>query len=87
MLKNIAKNVGVESIQQKDEVVIFQFGENKKINIALVSRLVLQYPGRLLLTASNKPYLTYKIKNLNDSSLVVNIKKLLQNINKLQNDD
>lgn len=87
VLKNIAKNVGVESIQQKDEVVIFQFGENKKINIALVSRLVLQYPGRLLLTASNKPYLTYKIKNLNDSSLVINIKKLLQNINKLQNDD
>ena len=28
--KNIAKNVGVESIQQKDEVVIFQFGENRR---------------------------------------------------------
>ena len=84
ILKNIAKDIGIELIKQKDNVVLFEFRESSKIDVALVSKLIVHYPRSLLLTATNKPYLTYKISNINKNGLVVNIKKLLQNINKLQ---
>lgn len=84
LIKSLAGACGFLSIQEKNDTVIFQYAENRNINLEALGRLMDKYKRKLLFTASSKPYITYKIAGIKRSELLDNIKILLQDINKLQ---
>lgn len=83
LLKNEAVNAGINLVRQNKDVVMLKFDECK-IDVANIGRVIVQYPRKLLLAAGKEPYLTYKVTDVDENSLVVNIKSLLQNINNVQ---
>jgi transcription-repair coupling factor (superfamily II helicase) len=83
-IKMLAKKCGFSSIQEKGENVILQFMENKHADINIIGKLMDKYRRRILFTASNKPYITFKTKNASGKILPKDIKILLQDIIELQ---
>lgn len=83
LIKSEAINAGINLVKQDKDTVKFKFCNNR-LDIENVGKIVVQYPRKLLLSAGDKPYLTYKITDIDANVLVPNIKNLLQNINKAQ---
>ena len=84
LIKNFAKDVNIDLIKQNKDTIMLQFSNSKGVDIQKIGSIVTKYPRKLLFTASNKPYLTYKISAVDKKNLLGNIKSLLQNINKPQ---
>jgi transcription-repair coupling factor (superfamily II helicase) len=84
LIKSLARTCGFLSVQEKNGTVMFQYAQNRNINFEVLGRLMDNYKRKLLFTASNNPYITYKITDIKRSELLDNIKILLQDINKLQ---
>jgi len=83
-IKALALKCGFSSVQEKNEVVVFQFIDSKYVNFEVIGKLMEKYRRKLLFTASNKPYITYRINDIKRDSLLDNIKILLQDIIKLK---
>lgn len=83
-IKTIARACGFAAIQEKGEAVIFQYRGNKHVNLAVLGKLMDKYKRKLLFTASNTPYLTYKITGIGRDELLKNIKIMLQEMRTLQ---
>lgn len=81
-IKILAKDLGITLISDKTGPVIFQFAGNA-LKIELLGKLIELYKGKILFTASNTPYITYRI-DTRDSNRIQNIKNLLQSLKKLQ---
>ena len=81
-IKNLSKSLAISSISDKTGSIIIQFKENT-LKIEILGKLINLYKGKILFTASNTPYITYKI-NLKDTNILLNIKNLLQSLKKLQ---
>ncbi len=81
-IKILAKSLGINSISDKTGAVIIQFTENS-LKIEVLGKLIGQYRGQILFTASNPPYITYKSGSKEPNKLL-NIKNLLQGLKKLQ---
>jgi len=81
-IKILARNLKISSISDRTGLIIFQFGE-EGIEFDLVAQLVNIYKKKMLFTASNPPYLTYKIDPKIEDK-VKNIKNILQDLKKLQ---
>ncbi|MCX7922230.1 MAG: transcription-repair coupling factor [Clostridia bacterium] len=83
-LKTIAKACGFTGVQEKGEAVILQYRKGAPINIQGIGTLMEKYRRKLLFTASNTPYVTFKTSGIKREDLLENIKILLQDIKKLQ---
>ncbi len=77
LIKSIASSIEIVSISQKNKAVTFHFSNDKKINIEAISKLVAANKRKLLLSAGNSPYITYRITDEEVESLLSNIKILL----------
>ncbi len=81
-IKTLARSLGIDVISDKTGAVILQFVQDS-INIEIIGKLIDSYRGRILFTASNPPYITYK-GDKKESNKIPNIKNLLQCLKKLQ---
>jgi len=83
-IKSLAKACGFSSVQEKNDTVIFQYSESKNINFEVLGKLMDKYRRKLLFTASNRPYITFKTTGVKGEELLEIIKILLQDVKKLQ---
>lgn len=83
-IKTLALKCGFSSVQEKNDYVMFQFIDGKLVNFEVIGKLMESYKRKLLFTASNKPYITYKVGDLKRDNLLDNIKIMLQDIIKLK---
>ncbi len=83
-IKTLAKSCGFSAIQEKNEAVLLNYKSNASVKLESIGRLMDKYKRKLLFTASNTPYITFKISGFSREDLVENIKFLLQDINNLQ---
>lgn len=74
-IKNLAKNVGIIKILQKQENVIFYY-EPSKFEMKMVDMLIQKYKNRIKFSPAHEPYITYKI--LKQNSILEEIKDFLQ---------
>lgn len=81
-IKILARFLGITSISDKTGSVIFQFQGNC-LKFDVVVQLANIYKKKILFTASNPPYITYKLESKNENK-VKNIKNMLQDLKKLQ---
>ncbi|HHV97123.1 MAG TPA: transcription-repair coupling factor [Clostridiaceae bacterium] len=79
-IKALAGKIGIISITEKKDAVIFQFKDEKSINIEVIGKLAAKYKRQILFNAGNNPYLMYKIVEFGKEKLLENIKILLQDI-------
>ncbi len=83
-IKFLGRNCGFASIQEKDTNVILQFKDSEKVDLGILSKLMDKYKRKLMFTASNAPYITFKATDIKREALLSNIKILLQDINQLK---
>ncbi|ODM27443.1 transcription-repair coupling factor [Acetivibrio mesophilus] len=83
-IKSLSKACGFSSLQEKNDAVILQYSENRNINFEALGKLMDKYRRKLLFTASNRPYITFKTTGVKREELLEIIKILLQDIKKLQ---
>lgn len=81
-IKILAKKAGIVSVVDKGKTVIFQF-KGSDFNIDALGKLIDMYKEDVFFTASEPPYLTYKI-DIRELNSIQNIKNLLQSLNDLQ---
>ncbi len=84
IIKSMARKAGVNNILQKNDSILICFAESRGIDLKMLSILIGKYKKKLLYSANDKPYLTYKVKDTNQVEILGNIKILLQDIKKLQ---
>jgi transcription-repair coupling factor (superfamily II helicase) len=82
-LKILVRDCGFVSIQEKNDSIILQYTNNSHVNLEGMGKLMEKFRRKLLFTASNSPYITYKIGDIQRDQLLQNIKFLLQNIKSL----
>ncbi|MCX8129847.1 MAG: transcription-repair coupling factor [Clostridia bacterium] len=83
-LKTLAKECGFTSVQEKNDSIIFQYKSSNNVNLDVLGKLMDKYKRKLMFTASNTPYIAYKITGIGRENLIENIKILLQDIIKLK---
>jgi len=83
-IKNLASNLGFSSVKQKDEVVMLNFAEQGGLPLEKIGELMSQWKGKLLFSAGKQPYLSLRTKNMKPEDVLVNIKILLQGLQKLK---
>ena len=81
-IKMLAKSIGLDLVSDKTGVVVLQYRQNG-FNIEILGKLINIYKGQILFTASNPPYITYKL-SAKEPNKLQNIKNLLQSLKKLQ---
>lgn len=79
-IKTLALKCGFSSVHEKNDAVMFQFIDGKYANIEVIGILMQKYKRKLLFTASNKPYISYRITDIKRENFLDNIKILLQDI-------
>jgi transcription-repair coupling factor (superfamily II helicase) len=84
-LKTQAKECGFTALQEKNETLLLQFGRAMPISFENLGKLMDKYRRKLLFTASNTPYITFKTGGIPREGLLDNIKILLHDIIKLKN--
>lgn len=83
-LKALAKVCGFISIQERGALVLLQYKNSGCVNLDILGKLMDKYKRRLIFTASNTPYITFKTSDINRQNLLGNIKILLQDIIELK---
>jgi len=83
LIKSVAKNIGVYEINQVDTNIVFKFNSGE-ISLEAIAVLVQKMPAQILFSATEKPYITYRAKNVEKKNLLGNIKFILQTINELK---
>ena len=79
-IKGLAKNANVIKIAQKGENFVFYF--NAKKFEADISNLVQKYKNTILFSQAKDPYITLKLKELNDKKKLEAIKQFLKDCGK-----
>ena len=85
-VKTLARECGFTAIQEKSGAILFQYKNDKQVNLQIIGKLMDKYKRSLLFTASSTPYITYKISGVSRENLLENIKIILQDIKKLKYD-
>ena len=83
-IKTLARACGFVSIQEKNDLVIFQYKPGVQVDFEVLSALIDKYKRRILFNASSKPYISYRIAGVRKQEVLENIKILLQDIIKLK---
>lgn len=79
-IKAMAGQLGFSSVTEKNDAVIFQIRDSKKVNIEVIGKLAAKYKRQLLFNAGNSPYIMYKIGGMERDRLLENIKIVLQDV-------
>ena len=79
-IKGLAKSANVIKIAQKGENFVFYF--NAKKFEADISNLVQKYKNTILFSQAKDPYITLKLKELNDKKKLEAIKQFLKDCGK-----
>ncbi len=74
--KFLAKQSGISQIQVKEGSVLFYFKES--FDPMILAALIGQYQSRILLSAGQKPYFSYRLQESEKKALLPCIKSLLQ---------
>ena len=74
-IKNLAKQVGIIKILQKQENVVFYY-EPSKFEMEIVDMLIQKYKNRIKFSPAHEPYITYKV--LKQDRTLEEIKDFLQ---------
>lgn len=79
-IKALCISLNILSVSQKNDKILFYFSNlNDKI-LSTIMELTNKYKRRILFTASNNPYLTFRLDNEKDKNILENVKNLLQNL-------
>lgn len=79
-IKALALCLGISSISEKNNEVIFQISEAKNMKFEVIARAVEKYRRQLLFNAGATPYLVFKLFGVKRSELLDNIKIMLQDL-------
>ena len=74
-IKNLAREVGVIKILQKQDNIVFYFDANS-FNMDIVDVLIKKYKNKIKFSPSHEPYITYKVSN--QSNILDEIKDFLK---------
>lgn len=80
LIKSLAHSIGIGDISQKGNFVIFEFAEAETLS-EFVQFIIENYPKNIVIGASAKPTLKYKIDD--SKKMLSNIKFLLHQLNEL----
>ncbi|MDP4181011.1 MAG: transcription-repair coupling factor [Bacillota bacterium] len=83
-IKFLARACGFSSVTEKNDSIIFQYSRESFVDFSIINGLMDTYKRKLMFNASNKPYITYLVRGVKKEDIAENIKILLQNIKKLQ---
>lgn len=81
--KALAKQTGIAQITMRDNNILFYF--KNSFDPALIAQLIGAYKGKILLSAGQKPYFSYRLTDAEKKTLLVSIKSLLQAYKDLHN--
>jgi transcription-repair coupling factor (superfamily II helicase) len=84
-IKSLCVNVGILSLAQRGNNVVFTFQDSSFADIKAIGEISNKFKRRVLFTASNTPYITFKADGILNK-LLENIKFLLQILNNSMND-
>ena len=76
-IRNGARAKNIIKISQKDDKVIFYFDE-KTFDFSVVDKIIKKYGMRIKFSPARNPYVTYKLKNIND--ILNEIKEFLKDV-------
>ena len=83
--KALAKQTGIAQITMRDNNILFYF--KNSFDPALIAQLIGAYKGKILLSAGQKPYFSYRLTDAEKKTLLVSIKSLLQTYKDLHNEE
>ena len=76
-IRNTCRAKNIIKVAQKSDKVIFYFDE-KTFDFSVVDKLLKKYGMRIKFSPAKNPYVTYKLKNIND--ILKEIKEFLQDV-------
>ena len=76
-IRNTCRSKNIIKVAQKSDKVIFYFDE-KTFDFSVVDKLLKKYGMRIKFSPAKNPYVTYKLKNIND--ILKEIKEFLQDV-------
>lgn len=79
-IKSLACSMGISAVSEKNDTVVFQIANAKKINFQAIGKAAEKYKRQLLFNAGSNPYLVYKLLSGQRSRPLENIKILLQDL-------
>ncbi|MDI9500372.1 MAG: transcription-repair coupling factor [Clostridiaceae bacterium] len=79
-IKALARSLGIFSVTEKKDTVIFGFSDNKNINFQVIAKAAEKYRRQLLFSAGASPHLVYRKPQVSGERLADNIKILLQDL-------
>ena len=79
-IKALADSLGFNAVSEKNDSIIFQLAQGKRIDFQALGKAVEKYKRQLLFNAGSNPYLVYKVPNGQRNQLLDNIKIVLQDL-------
>ena len=76
-IKILAKKLYIFRIQQKANGVVFSF-EGDRFNFEIVDKLIKEYRNKIKFSPGKDPYITYKIDDISDNKILLNVKEFLK---------
>ena len=83
--KALAKQTGIAQITMRDNNILFYF--KNSFDPALIAQLIGAYKGKILLSAGQKPYFSYRLTDAEKKTLLASIKSLLQTYKDVHNEE
>jgi|LSQX01.2.fsa_nt_gb transcription-repair coupling factor (superfamily II helicase) len=83
-IKIMASELSIILIKQSGNSIVIQFKDGTNINMKTIIDISEEYRGKIMLTASNKPYITVKLNKDEGQNVLRNIKIMLQRLKQLQ---
>ncbi len=84
-IKYMAEDCGISEVSYKDGKILCYF--NGEFSLAAIAELVALYGNKFMVSAGAKPYMVLKTKETDGDKLLLKIKKLLKEYNKLLHKD
>ncbi len=80
LIRVLAQKCGLASVSEKNESIILTYNPGTKLELETLSKLMDKYKRQLLFSASDSPYITYKIRGISREKLLLNVNSLLNEI-------
>lgn len=84
VIKNMAAGLGFASVKEKEDAVLLNFSDANSMKLDKIGELMNKWRGKLLFSAGRQPYLSLRTKGDKRREIHMNIKILLQNLQKLK---
>ncbi|NMA85195.1 MAG: transcription-repair coupling factor [Epulopiscium sp.] len=84
LIKAEAHELGISSIVQKNEKIIFTYTKNAPVDPTKIPEVIRLHRNQLLFTAAPEPYFTYKMFKAQQTEVIRQIKNVLQGLNHLK---